>query len=511
MTAQYPLYDQRNPSHEAIRRKVVRKIDLNTLPGVTLLYLACFIDRSNIGNAKVAGLVKDLGISSMQFSVALSVFFITYLLVEIPSNHMLRWVGAKIWLPSLVFSWGVLTVFTAFMKNFETLIVVRLLLGLFEGGLLPGIIFFLSTLYKPEELQLRIGIAYSGASASGALGGLMAYGIQKRMDGVGGKPAWAWIFIFEGAATILIAFFGWWFICSSPRSASYLNAEERDFAVNRLRGPRASGPIIPFDGPKENQLFDEVSSEQNTTIPSDLEHESHLEKFEWAEVFRAFLDPQVWLMGLTAMAIAIPILSLGFYLPTLVSKLGHTGAQAQLYSAYPYMTACVVVIVAAFLADKWHLRGPIVLALTPISIVGYVISIISKDIQCLYGAFFLILAGAYPAIPSVLCVIANNTSGYTKRATAVAIQVMLAAVAGLISPFVYNEGAPIVRGHKTALVLFCVAWLLTAANISYCKKENLARMAGKRDHVVEKYLEKFNSGKTQAPIGDRSPAFRFTL
>lgn len=171
MTAQYPLYDQRNPSHEALRRKVVRKIDLNTLPGVTLLYLACFIDRSNIGNAKVAGLVKDLGLEGSQFSVALSVFFITYLLVEVPSNHILRWVGARIWLPLLVFCWGALTVLAAFMTNFATLIVVRLFLGLFEGGLLPGIVVLLSTLYKPEELQLRVGIAFAGASASGALDG----------------------------------------------------------------------------------------------------------------------------------------------------------------------------------------------------------------------------------------------------------------------------------------------------------------------------------------------------
>ncbi|EGG04492.1 uncharacterized protein MELLADRAFT_88829 [Melampsora larici-populina 98AG31] len=501
MTAQYPLYDQRHPSHEEYRKKVVRKIDLNTLPGVTLLYLACYIDRSNIGNAKVAGLVKDLGLTGSQFSIALSVLL----------------VGAKIWLPLLVFCWGALTVLAAFMTNFATLIVVRLFLGLFEGGLLPGIVLLLSTLYKPEELQLRVGIAFAGASASGALGGLIAYGIQKNMEGVGGKPAWAWIFILEGSATILIAFFGWWYICSSVQSASYLNDEEKDFAVNRLRVPRYTGVISPSEGVKgkEKEVFEDIPSQEATHASSDLEHDSQLEKFEWPEVFRAVLDPQVWLMGLAGAAVALPLTSLGFYLPSLIATLGHTGAHAQLYSAYPYMSGCILVIVSAFLADKWHLRGPIVLAVTPLSIAGFyvpdVMLILAKNPHTLYAAFFLVLAGAFPAVPCLLSIVPNNTSGITKRATSVAMQVMLAAVAGLISPFIYPEGTPIVRGHKIALALLCVAWVLTAANVLYCKIENSARMAGKRDYVVTKYLEKFESGKTKAPIGDRDPAFRFTL
>ncbi|KAH9813292.1 major facilitator superfamily domain-containing protein [Melampsora americana] len=497
MTTQYPLYDQRNPSHKSFRQKVIKKIDLNTLPGVTLLYLACYIDRSNIGNAKVAGLVNDLGLTPSQFSIALSVLC----------------VGAKIWLPLLVFCWGALTILAAFMTNLTTLIVVRLFLGLFEGGLLPGIVMFLSTLYKPEELQLRVGIAFAGASASGALGGLIAFGIQTKMDGVGGKPAWAWIFILEGLATILIAFFGWWYISSSLQSASYLSDDERDFAVNRLRVSKTSSMIDLSEGVKEKEkkVFEELSSEESSHLQTDLENDSQLEKFEWSEVFRAFLDPQVWLMGLAGTSIAIPLMSLGFYLPTLVGKLGHTGAHAQLYSAYPYMSACVLVVISAFLADKWHIRGPIVLALTPISIAGYVILIMAKDPHTLYGAFFLILAGAYPSVPCFLSIIPNNTSGITKRATSVAMQVMLSAVAGLIAPFIYPEGVPIVTGHKIALCLFCLAWILTAVNIIYCKVENSARMTGKRDYVVIKYLERFESGQTQAPLGDRDPKFRFTL
>lgn len=307
----------------------------------------------------------------------------------------------------------------------------------------------------------------------------------------------------------MIAFFGWWYIRSSLQQATYLSDDERAFAVNRLRVPRYSGFISSSEGPreKEKEVFEET---ETSPVSSDLEHDSE-EKFELAEVFRAFLDPQVWLMGLAGTSISIPLLSLGFYLPTLVSKLGHTGAQAQLYSAYPYMSACVLVVVSAFLADKWHLRGPIVLAITPISIAGYIILIIAKDLHTLYGAFFLVLAGAFPAAPCLLSIIPNNTSGITKRATCVAMQVTLGASAGLVAPFVYPEGVPVVRGHKIALALFCVAWVLTAANVLYCKMENLAREAGKRDSAVAAYLEKFESGRTQAPIGDRDPAFRFTL
>ncbi|KAA1097483.1 hypothetical protein PGT21_008460 [Puccinia graminis f. sp. tritici] len=131
------ICDPEHPDHEAARASLIRKVDLHVLPGLSLLWLACFIDRTNIGNAKVGGMDHSLGLHGKQYNVGLAVFYITYILSELPSNYMLRIMGGKIWLPFLVASWGVITIFSGFMKNYASLLIIRLLLGLFEGGLLP--------------------------------------------------------------------------------------------------------------------------------------------------------------------------------------------------------------------------------------------------------------------------------------------------------------------------------------------------------------------------------------
>ncbi|EGG05702.1 uncharacterized protein MELLADRAFT_36671, partial [Melampsora larici-populina 98AG31] len=465
-------------------RKVLRKIDLRTIPCVMLLYLACFVDRSNIGNAKVAGLERDLHLKGIQFNIALSAFTITYVIVKIPSNHILRKVGAKIWLPFLVFCWGVVTVFSAFMSNYASLLAVRAVLGLCEGGLQPGVILYLSSLYRPEELQLRVGLSFCSTALSHILGGFLAFAIHRRMDGFAGKAAWSWIFIIEGTLTIFVAVVVWFFLCSSIETAPYLTPSEREFAAETLPS---------------------LDNERNTL---------HSDEFEWFECRRAFLDPQVWLIGLSESAISIPLAALSFFLPTcmsLVSGMGHTGAAAQLFSALPYIPALVTVIASALLADRWRIRGPIVLACVPVGIIGYLMLIFSKSAGTRYAAFFFVVSGLYPVIPCLVCIIPINTSGVVKRATCVGIQGMIQGLSILIAPFIYIKGEPEVKGHKIALGLACGAWALTAANVLYCHFENSRKASGRRDHLAAQYLEQFRAGKTRAPIGDRSPNFYFTL
>ncbi|EGG00547.1 uncharacterized protein MELLADRAFT_39679 [Melampsora larici-populina 98AG31] len=459
--------------HETFRQEVVQKIDLHTIPCIMLLYLANFIDRSNIGNAKVAGLERDLHLEGVQFNIALSLFTISYIIVKIPSNHILRKVGAKIWLPFLVFCWGTITIFSAFMTNFASLIAVRMMLAVFEGGLQPGVILYLSTIYKPDELQLRFGLSYCSTALSHIVGGFLAFGIQHGMDGFAGKAAWSWIFIIEGILTLFVAAFVWYFLSSSMETAPYLTPTEREFA--------------------------EASYETERGIPG---HEA----FEWSEVKRAFADPQVWLVGLSEASISIPLAALSIFF-----GMGHTGAWAQLFSALPYIPALVTVVAGALLADRWKTRGPIVLVCVPVGIAGYLMLILSKSAETRYAAFFLVVAGLFPVVPCLVCIIPINTSGVTKRATCIGIQGMIQGLSILIAPFLYIKGEPPAKGHTIALGLICCTWVLTAANVLYCRFENSRKASGRRDYLVQQYLEKFRAGDTRAPIGDRDPNFRYTL
>lgn len=507
MPEEYPLYDPRNLSHEAFRRKVVRKIDLYTIPCVMSLYLACFVDRSNIGNAKVAGLERDLHLKGVQFNIALSAFTISYVMVKIPSNHILRQVGAKIWLPFLVFGWGLVTVFSAFMKNDASLIAVRMLLGLFEGGLQGGVVLYLATLYKSDELQIRVGLSYCSTALSHVVGGFLAFAIHRRMDGFSGKSAWCWIFIIEGCLTIFVAAVVWFFLSSSLETATYLNPIEREFAVMRLR--RLEERLDYKLKSTGNEREDETVKTEPYLDP--VQQSPQAEEFEWSEVRRAFSDPQVWLIGLSDISFSIPLAGLSFFLPTLVSGMGYTGAWAQLFSTLPYIPALLTMLGSALLADRWRIRGPIVLACVPVGIVGYSLLIFAKSTATRYAAFFLIFSGLFPVIPCIACIVPINTSGVTKRATCVGIQGMIQGMSLLIGPFIYVKDDPVVKGYKISLVLICTTWVCTAANVMYCRFENSRKLSGQRDYLLEQYRRKLRAGETRAPIGDRHPNFYFTL
>lgn len=155
--------------------------------------LFAFIDRSNIGNAKIVGLPEDLGISNgTAFNVALLVFYIPYILVDVPSNWIIKDVKAGIYLPALITGWGLVSTFLGFTTSLAGLVVCRLLLGLFEGGLVGGIVLYLAMFYRRHQMLKRIGYFYCAAPLSGAFGGLLATGLSKIH--YGGYNRWPWIF-----------------------------------------------------------------------------------------------------------------------------------------------------------------------------------------------------------------------------------------------------------------------------------------------------------------------------
>ncbi|KAH9823264.1 major facilitator superfamily domain-containing protein [Melampsora americana] len=500
-----------------MNRKLVRKLDINTMPILSLLWLSCFIDRTNIGNAKIAGLEKDLGLKGIQFNIGLAVFFLTYVSSEIPSNLLIGRFGIKNWLAFLVCGWGIVTLCSAFMTNYISFIVTRLFLGLFEGGMLPGMVLYLSTLYRKDELQLRIGILISCVALGGAFSGLLAYGIQK-MNGIRHQPGWAWVFILEGISTIVLSIIGWFILCPNIASAKFLDTAEKNFAANRLKIHcdvyRDRSHSWPRDSKQDSIPEDDRTAGQNLRF-SNLTESPEPEHFEWAEVRRGLRDPQAWMTGFAVMSLLVELYSFSFFLPTLVRGMGYVGAQAQLFSSYPYLPAAGMVIIVALVSDKARIRGPLVLVLLPISVAGYIMACLSRSSRVRYASVFFMTMGIFPSLSCFLTILPNNSSGVTKRATTIAVQVMIGNLAGFVAPFVYttaaHQGPRFLKGHTIALAFVCAAWSCTAANVLYCWKENIARKAGKRDHVAREYWKQRDQGATKSPIGDRDPTFLYTL
>ncbi|KAI0936631.1 hypothetical protein AcW1_000820 [Taiwanofungus camphoratus] len=215
-------------------RKLMRRIDWHVVPWLAVLYFLNFLDRGNIGNAKLYGMTADLHITDKQYLIALTVFFFPYALFEPPSNLALKKLRPSRWLSFIMFIWGVTMTMHGVIHNYGGLVAVRVILGLAEAGLYPGVVYYLSCWYKRRELGSRVAVFFTSATIAGAFSGLLASAIQN-MHGIGGKPGWAWIFIIEGLFTVVCAVASFWILDDFPDTAKFLNETERVWVIRRLQ------------------------------------------------------------------------------------------------------------------------------------------------------------------------------------------------------------------------------------------------------------------------------------
>lgn len=175
-------------------KKILRKMDLRLLPMLALLYLLSFLDRGNIGNAKIEGLTDTLGLTGPEYNWCLTIFFFSYAAFEVPSNLLLKRLRPSFWLPTIMVAWGVVMTLMGIVQNYSGLLAARFFLGVTEAGLFPGVAYYITMWYCRHEAQFRQALFFSAASVAGAFSGLLAFGIA-HMDGVGGLEGWRWIFI----------------------------------------------------------------------------------------------------------------------------------------------------------------------------------------------------------------------------------------------------------------------------------------------------------------------------
>ncbi|SPB49928.1 unnamed protein product [Aspergillus niger] len=229
-------------------RKLLRKMDLRLMPMLTLLYLFSFLDRGNIGNARIEGMEEDLHLGGTQYNWALTVFFFTYTVFELPSNLILQKVRPSIWIPSLMVAWGTVMTLMGIVTNYNGLLIARIFLGATEAGIYPGVAYYITMWYSRHEAQFRQALCFSAASIAGAFSGLLAFAIGK-MNGVGGYSGWRWIFIIEGLATVVVAVMSYFLLYDYPDTASFLTRDERAWILRRLSLQFSNnGNVVPEAG-----------------------------------------------------------------------------------------------------------------------------------------------------------------------------------------------------------------------------------------------------------------------
>lgn len=323
-------------------------------------------------------MAKDIDIAGTRFNWALSIFYIMYLLVEVPSNIILKRVGPRFYLPALVVGFGLISMCTAFVKSYAGLLVARAILGIFEGGAMPGMAFYLSTFYKRKELLFRIGIFVSSASMAGAFGGLLATGLSRIPEwGTASMRIHEWrnIFFFEGLVTILIGSVAPIWLPSSPDKCTFLTERERMIAAERLAREHKSQPD---------------------------------EKVTLAHVKRAVFCVHNYTCAFGFFLINITVQGLSVFLPTILQALGWTNTKAQLYSVPPYVCACLVAVAAAYASDKTRRRGVFMGAFTLLGLTGFAILRWETNPSVRYMAVYFVMMGSFPSGPGFLAWAINS-------------------------------------------------------------------------------------------------------
>ncbi|KAI9738788.1 MAG: hypothetical protein M1834_008295 [Cirrosporium novae-zelandiae] len=466
---------------EADRKKVLLKMDMRLIPMLILLYLLCFLDRGNIGNAKIEGLTEDLNLTGSQYNICLTVFFFTYSAFEVPSNLLLKRLRPSIWLPSIMVAWGVVMTLMGLVQSYYGLLIARIFLGVAEAGLYPGVAYYLTMWYVRTEVQIRQAAFYSGASIAGAFSGLLAYAIAK-MDGVAGQAGWRWIFILEGIATVIVACVAFFLIYDFPDTASFLTDEERAWVVHRLRYQHS-----------------EISETQH---------------FEWKFVKAAFLDWQIYLGLLMYWSIVCPLYGISFFLPTIIKALGYESSTAQLLTVPIYVTAATLTVVLAYFSDHHGKRSPYILAAQFTILVGFLLCIVGSTAGSdghvipglVYAGVFIAVCGIYPAFPGNITWIANNLSPLYKRGAGMAIHIGIGNLGGaMASNFYRSQDSPqFVLGH--ALELGFVALGIVAVVIM---RVVYGRINRKREMMIESDgVDLETDHEKLGKLGNRAVTFR---
>lgn len=443
-------------------RSIIHKLDWAIIPYCSLLYLLSFLDRVNIGQAAVAGLKGDLGIvQGNAYAISLSVFFIGYIVVEVPSNLILKAVKPHRWIPIIMVAWGIIMTLMGLVQSPGGLQAARFFLGVAEGGLFPGINFMLTCWYARRQQSLRIGIFFSGATLAGAFGGVLAYGLKyipfPSWESFGDLPSqklvptpggWRWIFIIEGLITLLAAIPGWWLLVDFPADGNKILSKEQTR--------------------KWNHFLAKSQGVTNANVP-----------FSWEQVRAAFLDYRTYLYAIMYISIAEPLYSLALFTPTIIADLNFSGASANLLSVPPYVLGFITTMASAFVADRFIMRGPFILFWSCFVIAGYSILISDVGPGVKYFAIFLTVAGVSPNIALAISYVGANFGPLYVRATVMGFFFTIGNSSGLISSNIYPtaEAPRFIKGHAINLGFAGLTFIMTSL-IIYCNwRDNRARDA----------------------------------
>ncbi|EZF31572.1 transporter [Trichophyton mentagrophytes] len=432
------LQQQLSDEELQLEKKLRRKIDSLIMPLVILVYLLNYIDRNNYAAARLQGLEADLGLEGSQYQTGLSVLFVAYILMQVPSNLLLNYMGRpSLYLGGFTVAWGAVSALTSLVHTYQQIVVCRFLLGLVEAPFFAGVLFYLSKWYTKRELSLRMSIFYSGSLISGAFGSLIAAGILNGLAGARGLSAWRWLYIIEGVITIAVGLVIVVVLPDFPDTWKLLPADLKHVANKRLAIEAA---------------------EADVDVPGGMSQLRGLKL--------AMTDVKTYAIAIAYMSITA---ASGFqnFFPTLTQTLGYSKIISLLLVAPPYLFMVVYSLAHSWYSDRCNNRFWFFMYPIPITLVGFIIFMTTDGFGPRYFSFFLMIfvfalngtlygwiASAIPRPPA-------------KRAAAYAFINSLGNSASIWTPFTYRDGDQ--PHYRLALGVAVACQLLAAACVVFLR------------------------------------------
>ncbi|KAG0696836.1 MFS general substrate transporter [Suillus ampliporus] len=360
-----------------LERRFLRKLDLR-MSILVVIYILNYIDRNNLSAARSRGLTTDLHLEGQQYATLLSIFYVGYIIMQIPSNMFLNHIGKpSLYLPACMVVWGVISALTGITKNFTGALLTRFFLGFMETAFYPGAIFLISKWYKRTEIGLRLAIFYCGILIGNAFGALIASGILGDMNNDLGQAGWRWLFYIEGALTVFVALCAVFILPDFPTTTKWLSDDERRLALRRME--------------EDTGIGDQTETEQGGRT-----HGLYLAVTDW----------KVWWFAFVA-ATQVAALSFNAYFPTLSATLGYNPTVTLLLVAPPFVFAVIVAFWLTRHSDGAQERFCHMSASYIVGIIGFIIAMCTMNTAARYVSLFL-MAQSYGGIILQLAWISNS-------------------------------------------------------------------------------------------------------
>jgi len=419
-----------------IGRRTMQKAIWRLVPFLGVLYAFNIIDRANVGFARLQ--MKDsLGLTDAIIDWGYGIFYVGYLVFEVPSNMFLRKVGARRWIARIMISWGLVSTLTAWVIGPTSYFAARILLGVAEAGFFPGIIYYM-TAWFPATVRARVVAWFMLAIPVASILGNLASGlILDSMDGVAGLSGWQWLFILEGIPSVLLGFSVLYFLPDGPRDAAWLTAEEREW----LEADRAAedGRRLVAGG---------------------------------SEKLSALADARLWILIGLYITVAIGTNAMGAYLPKLIKDSFQTeNWKVGLLSSVPQVLSVIAMLAASRISDATGRRSPVVLVSLAIAAVGWFLASMPVGPWGQLVGLALAQAGMMAVLP-VFWALPPLFLGGVAAAAGIALVNSVANGGGIFAP-------KIVGSFGVAPMAGVMAWGVLMALLSWWFIERRASAASK--------------------------------